>query len=78
MTPATATDRLADVEEHLLAAGHRLGAPQQLVQARRHLAWTRQWLRLRRIAATGSGDVLDRADHHLRAALALVDREVSP
>lgn len=69
-------DRLLAVEEQALEAGRRLDRNRQILEARRRVALTAAWLIE---ARRQPGDYSDRrafasAGHHLRAALADLDR----
>ena len=77
MSLQTAADRMAVLDEKLLAAGSGLEHHHQIVNARRRVLWAGQWITLARINNADSDALLAEATAHLRRALAAIEREMA-
>lgn len=77
MSLQSAADRMAVLDEKLLAAGSGLEHHHQMVNARRRIVWAGQWITLARINNAESDALLAEATAHLRKALAAIDRDMA-
>lgn len=75
--PLTPADRIADVNDKLVASGRSLTHHEQLVQARRHALWSARWLRLATSVAEPDGDTtLASAAKAIRRGRALIEQAI--
>ena len=70
-------DKLAEVNDRLVANGRKLSRDEQLVEARRHSLWAARWLNLANSQADPSGDTtLPEAARAIRRGRALIEQAI--
>lgn len=75
LTPA---DKLAEVNDRLVANGRKLTNDEQLVEARRHALWAARWLKLAHSKADPTGDTtLPEAARAIRRGRALIEQALA-
>lgn len=75
LTPA---DKLAEVNDRLVANGRKLSRDEQLIEARRHALWAARWLNLAHSKAEPIGDTtLPEAARAIRRGRALIEQALT-